>query len=147
MNKEENSNGAAVGSTELLGLGLYVIETRRRNRNKNLGPWEPSVAFVDQCNAEQYLSQYAGYGYFRIVMPNATADLPAVAGKVRRDVLWPNGCERTAPAALRYLAEHDRPCGGEQIYNAQHLYQLAEELESAFIATQNAANEPRSEAE
>jgi len=45
---------------------------------------------------------------------------------------WPNGCNETAPAALRYLANNERPTGGQQEYNAEHLFQLADELESAF---------------
>jgi hypothetical protein len=44
---------------------------------------------------------------------------------------WPNGCERTVPAALRYLASHPRPSGGEENFNAAHLYQLANEIEVA----------------
>lgn len=44
-------------------------------------------------------------------------------------VAWPNGCDKTAPAALRYLAENVRPAGGESMFNTAHLYQLARELE------------------
>ena len=59
-----------LSSSALLGLGLLVIETRSRNNNKDLGPWKPSVAFVDECNAEQYLYQY-GTGYMRILRPDS----------------------------------------------------------------------------
>lgn len=44
-------------------------------------------------------------------------------------VKWPNGCDKEVPAALRYLADHDRPYGGEQRFNFAHLYQLADEIE------------------
>lgn len=44
-------------------------------------------------------------------------------------VVWWNGCNESVPAALRYLANHPRPSGGEQRYNAEHLYQLAGEIE------------------
>ena len=44
---------------------------------------------------------------------------------------WPNGCDQTVPAALRYLAAHPRPVGGEESFNAEHLYQLAREIEAA----------------
>jgi hypothetical protein len=44
-------------------------------------------------------------------------------------LVWPNGCDTTVPAALRYLADHPRPSGGEQKFNAEHLYQLAGEIE------------------
>jgi hypothetical protein len=67
----EQPSGEGLSSSVLLGLGLYVIETRSRNRNKDLGPWKPSAAFVDGCNAEQYVHQYGGTGYYRIIQPNA----------------------------------------------------------------------------
>lgn len=44
-------------------------------------------------------------------------------------VEWLNGCNKTIPAALRYLAENPRPIGGESSFNTAHLYQLARELE------------------
>lgn len=44
-------------------------------------------------------------------------------------VAWGNGCDKTVPAALRYLAENERPFGGESRFNAAHLYQLAREIE------------------
>lgn len=34
----------------------------------------------------------------------------------------------SAIGALRYLARHDRPTGGEQRFNACHLLQIADEL-------------------
>jgi hypothetical protein len=45
---------------------------------------------------------------------------------------WFNNCNRTVPAALRYLAEHDRPSGGQDNFNSEHLYQLAEEIERVY---------------
>lgn len=44
-------------------------------------------------------------------------------------VQWVNGCSKTVPAALRYLAENERPSGGESTFNTAHLYQLAREIE------------------
>nr|WP_041165398.1 DUF551 domain-containing protein [Klebsiella variicola] len=44
-------------------------------------------------------------------------------------VAWGNGCDKTVPAALRYLAENERPFGGESRFNAAHLSQLAREIE------------------
>lgn len=44
-------------------------------------------------------------------------------------VKWVNRCDRTVPEALRYLANHRRPDGGEQRFNAAHLFQLADEIE------------------
>lgn len=46
-----------------------------------------------------------------------------------KPVAWGNGCDKTVPAALRYLAENERPFGGESRFNAAHLYQLAREIE------------------
>jgi hypothetical protein len=44
-------------------------------------------------------------------------------------LVWPNGCDTKVPAALRFLADHPRPSGGEQTFNAEQLYQLAGEIE------------------
>ena len=44
-------------------------------------------------------------------------------------VKWWNGCDRTVTAALRYLANNPRPQGGQSDFNAEHLYQLAAEIE------------------
>ena len=52
--------------------------------------------------------------------------------KAERDsepVEWSNGCNKSVPAALRYLAENPRPIGGESSFNTAHLYQLAREIE------------------
>lgn len=52
-----------------------------------------------------------------------------LAAHEQEQVEWRNGCNQTVPAALRYLAEHPRPIGGESRYNTAHLYQLAREIE------------------
>ncbi|HGP3812597.1 TPA: DUF551 domain-containing protein [Klebsiella pneumoniae] len=44
-------------------------------------------------------------------------------------VEWINGCNKSVPAALRYLADNPRPIGGESSFNTAHLYQLAREVE------------------
>nr|DAJ11836.1 MAG TPA: Protein of unknown function (DUF550) [Caudoviricetes sp.] len=53
----------------------------------------------------------------------------ALAAMDSEPVTWGNGCDKTVPAALRYLAENERPFGGESRFNAAHLYQLAREIE------------------
>lgn len=53
----------------------------------------------------------------------------ALAALDSEPVAWGNGCDKTVPAALRYLAENDRPSGGESSFNTAHLYQLAREIE------------------
>lgn len=47
-----------------------------------------------------------------------------------------NYCLESASKALRFLADHPRPSGGEQTYNAMHLLQMAEELEVTHKALQ-----------
>lgn len=49
-----------------------------------------------------------------------------------KGVVFVNGCDKTAVAALRYLSEHDRPQGGESTYNGEHLWQIADELEKSI---------------
>lgn len=53
----------------------------------------------------------------------------ALAAMDSEPLAWGNGCDKTVPAALRYLAENERPIGGESSFNAAHLYQLAREIE------------------
>lgn len=47
----------------------------------------------------------------------------------KETVAWINGCNKSVPSALRYLAENPRPIGGESSFNTAHLYQLAREIE------------------
>lgn len=53
----------------------------------------------------------------------------ALAAMDSEPVAWINGCNKSVPAALRYLAENPRPIGGESSFNTAHLYQLAREIE------------------
>lgn len=48
----------------------------------------------------------------------------------QQPVAWPNHCDKSVPAALRYLAEKPRPGYGNSPYNTEHLYQLAREIEA-----------------
>lgn len=53
----------------------------------------------------------------------------ALAAMDSEPVAWINGCNKSVPSALRYLAENPRPIGGESSFNTVHLYQLAREIE------------------
>jgi hypothetical protein len=53
----------------------------------------------------------------------------------RGTVQWPNGSNRTVPQALRFLARNPRPAGGQEAFNAEHLYQLAAEIEQLASKT------------
>ncbi|HHC1499951.1 TPA: hypothetical protein ACN7VK_000875 [Klebsiella pneumoniae] len=59
----------------------------------------------------------------------------ALAAMDSEPVAWNNGCNKSVPAALRYLAENPRPIGGESSFNTAHLYQLAREIELMAEAT------------
>lgn len=48
---------------------------------------------------------------------------------------WINDCDKTVPAALRYLAENPRPIGSNSNYNTEHLYDLAHEIEATAGTT------------
>lgn len=54
---------------------------------------------------------------------------PQAAPERYETLSWFNGCDETVPQALRYLAENDRPVGGQSSFNSEHLYQLASEIE------------------
>lgn len=50
-----------------------------------------------------------------------------------------NRCHGQAIEALRHLANHPRPSGGNDTFNAEHLLQIAAELEHSFGAIHRAA--------
>lgn len=75
------------------------------------------------------------------VDPFETAEPQGVAEPARPK--WFNQCDRTVPEALRYLADHERPRGGEDRFNSAHLYQLADEIErTAAHPQQSGAAQP-----
>lgn len=65
-----------------------------------------------------------GGRYAWVTFTTVGADDPAP-----EPVKWWNGCDSSVPAALRFLANNERPIGGESRFNAEHLYQLAGEIE------------------
>ena len=71
----------------------------------------------------------SGHGFG--VAPSAVKAMAEyiVAAMDSEPVIWNNGCNKSVPAALRYLAENQRPIGGESSFNTAHLYQLAREIE------------------
>lgn len=85
---------------------------------------------------------------YPLIEPSRMEAIEAAIAALQREaagdgegVKWWNGCDRSVPAALRYLAEHDRPIGGEQRFNSAHLYQLAAEIER--MASQPLYTAPR----
>ena len=68
--------------------------------------------------------QIDGGRYAWVTFTTVGADDPAP-----EPVKWWNGCDSTVPAALRFLTNNERPIGGESRFNAEHLYQLAGEIE------------------
>lgn len=60
---------------------------------------------------------------------NQLADAEKRIAELERMPSWINHCDKTVPAALRYLAENSRPVGGSSSYNTEHLYDLAREIE------------------
>ena len=66
----ETETPQGVGTEDLLGLGLFVIESRSRHRDKSLGPGKPAAAFPLEGNAAAYLNQYESIGYMRLRRPN-----------------------------------------------------------------------------
>jgi hypothetical protein len=70
---------------------------------------------------------------FTNMQQKLAAEAAAAAEPSRK--VWGNGCDTQVPRALRYLAENDRPGGGAQSFNSEHLYQLAGEIEDAVKTT------------
>lgn len=71
----------------------------------------------------------------------------ALAAMDSEPVAWINGCNKSVPSALRYLAENPRPIGGESSFNTVHLYQLAREIELMAEAPLYRHAQPASERE
>ena len=80
-------------------------------------------------------------------LETAAALRAPAAGAVAGPVKWWNGCDKSVPAALRFLADHERPAGGESNYNSEHLYQLADEIERMASAPLYAAPTPAAQAQ
>ncbi len=79
----------------------------------------------DACDVQPRAGTQEGWNR-RATPPPPAQDSPTEA------VAWRNGCQRTVPAALRYLAVNPRPENGEQPFNYEHLLQLADEIEYAY---------------
>jgi hypothetical protein len=62
---------AELSCTDLLGLGLYVIEAKHRSRDKNLGPWKVVAAFVEREDAYSFFGKYHQGRTARVLSPNA----------------------------------------------------------------------------
>lgn len=84
----------------------------------------PEIAFhQEDCRYRVFAEiEQALSGAPAALPENSAADVPPA-------LRWPNGSENTVPAALRYLANHPRPHDGAARYNAEHLLQLAGEIE------------------
>ena len=83
----------------------------------------PIITWLDNgCDPKQAAEE------LRLLVQRADA-LASAAQPVAVPVKWWNGCDKTVPAALRYLADNERPSGGEARFNGAHLYQLADEIE------------------
>lgn len=48
-----------------------------------------------------------------------------------------NNCLETAIKALTYIANYDKPIGGQQNYNAEHLLQIVDELKRVLKEMSN----------
>lgn len=62
MNEADNTKKA-------LELGLWVIEVKRRNQNKDLGPWEFVAAFAERDDAFMFYGRYHQNKTTRVVEP------------------------------------------------------------------------------
>lgn len=73
---------------------------------------------------------------------DAMLEFAALAAPAAQPVAWVNNCDKSACAALRYLAAHQRPEGGQARYNAEHLLQIAAELEHSVRTIAAPAAQP-----
>lgn len=85
------------------------------NKQKTVKPWK-SIPTCRLCKKPMHLT----------ANKDAGAKLACSDGLV----VWPNNCLNEAIGALRYLAGNKRPEGGQNIFNSEHLLQIANELEA-----------------
>lgn len=58
-----------VTTAELIKLGLYVVEIRRRRQDKVLQPWTPVAAFVTLGDADAAQRRYSRQCHACVVLP------------------------------------------------------------------------------
>jgi hypothetical protein len=92
MDNQTTQDGAAIESTPLLSAGLFVIEVRRRRRDKTLAPWKLRAAFVDRDDAFDVYGKWHQRERSRVLSPNDKALQHGVAA------IKPN------PLMARYIA-------------------------------------------
>lgn len=101
---------------------------------------DPTVGKKVECDvaaavewAQKILSLSPETAVFRDLPPAARAILKLASENAQLREGF-NGCVGESIRALRYLAEHTRPVGGEDRFNSLHLHQLADELKRTFAA-------------
>jgi len=137
--KAATSQAIAARRAKPEGEAPQAVQFYRRAPNEN---WRETTA-----EHIAHLKQYPGFEYRTLYTAPAATLSPlcgaqhAESGKEPEPFKWPNGCDKTIPRALRYLASNPRPSGGEQPFNGEHLHQLAGEMEAAAhaLAVQQAA--------
>lgn len=90
---------------------------------------ERLIRVRDELAAAAKRSDGGNLGYMMADAAKAIEELLALRKAEQEPVAWPNHCDSTIPAALRFLAEKPRPIYGNSPYNTEHLYQLAREIE------------------
>ncbi|HBP8874111.1 TPA: hypothetical protein L6676_000344 [Escherichia coli] len=78
--------------------------------------------------------QIAEHNFENRLLANADRDIKALRQRIaeleaRLPTGWINNCDKSVPAALRYLADNPRPTGGNSSFNTEHLIALAREIE------------------
>jgi len=115
---EINDHEYAQECTDVVSIIREVIESRK------------ALAAVEKYTADSKAAQQTAIEYTAGI-ENQLEDALARIAELERKPNWINQCDKTVPAALRYLAENPRPIGGNSPYNTEHLYDLAREIEIA----------------
>lgn len=109
------------------GNRMHTVETVL---GSHVRLFEDDAVKCNSCGREGVIQTCDGIATVLWETDEERADGMALAAMDSEPVAWINGCNKSVPAALRYLAENPRPIGGESSFNTAHLYQLAREIES-----------------
>ena len=141
--KTEEDLAATMQKYAALGVDFYVegkfptkcLKSAKDQKDKNgdnlpMGKFLKSASYRQPVFAPLQAPKHAAELSECMGSSKPTPCAPFTAAEaLLKPAAWFNGCDRTVPEALRYLADNDRPRGGEDRFNSIHLLQLADEIE------------------
>lgn len=118
--------------SDAIAAELVRLDEENARLRADVEKLKAALHHVSLCSQNSMSSQRECGRIAREALGNQAGPKPgdsAKNGSEQAPVVWWNGCNKSVPQALRFLAKNDRPQGGEERFNALHLEQLADEIE------------------